>query len=169
MTTQFYSVQNENVMPRPMNVDVQRRLNLYGDYNETFWERFCPEKNQNRRPASEPRFESYKFDILGSNPLNGHIAHDPSVVLHELDQVLNRDAETIALGNMPASIPQVGREYRNQTISLPQNIPEPVVKETNSDLLRRAQSLQTWRTAQGQNMKIQDDPKQYDFWYSLAE
>lgn len=169
MTTQFYSVQNENVMPRPMNVDVQRRLNLYGDYNETFWERYCPEKNQNRRPASEPRFESYKFDILGSNPLNGHIAHDPSVVLHELDQVLNRDAETIALGNMPASIPQVGREYRNQTISLPQNIPEPVVKETNSDLLRRAQSLQTWRTAQGQNMKIQDDPKQYDFWYSLAE
>ena len=94
MTTEFYAVQNEDVMPRPMNVDVQRRLNLYGDYNLTFWERYCPEKNQNRRPASAPQFEGYKFDILGSNPLNGAVAHDPSVVQHELDQVLNRDADT---------------------------------------------------------------------------
>ena len=164
MTTTFYAVENEGVMPRPMNVDVQRRLNLYGDYNETFWERYGPEKNQNRRPASAPQFESYKFDILGSNPLNGAVAHDPSVVQHELDQVLNRDADTIALGNMPGSIPQVGREYRNQTISLPQNIPEPVVKETNSDLLRRAQSLQTWRTAPGKKMGPQDvTPGEYDF------
>jgi hypothetical protein len=147
-----------------MNIDVQRRLNLYGDYNETFWERYCPEKNQNRRPASAPQFEGYKFDILGSNPLNGAVATDPSVVKHELDQVLNRDADTIALGNMPGSIPQVGRDYKNQTISLPQNIPEPVVKETNADLLRRAQNLQTWRTKQGRK-KMEPDvtPGEYDF------
>ena len=164
MTTTFYAVQNEDVMPRPMNVDVQRRLNLYSDYNETFYERYDAEKNQNRRPASEPQFESYKFDVLGSNPLNGAVAHDPSVVQHELDQVLNRNADTIALGNMPGSIPQVGREYRNQTVSLPQNIPEPIVRENNADLLRRAQSLQTWRTAPGQKAEMGGlTPGDYNF------
>ncbi len=151
-------------MPRPMNPDVQKRLNLYGDYNLTFWERYDAEKNQNRRPVSAPQFESYKFDVLGSNPLNGAVAHDPSVVQHELDQVLNRDADTIALGNMIGSIPQVGREFRNQTISLPQNIPEPVVRETNSDLLRRAQNLQTWRTAPGSKAEMGDvTPGDYNF------
>jgi hypothetical protein len=146
MTTTFFAVENRGVMARPVNNPVSKRLNLFGTYNETFYERYCPEKNQNRTPASVPLKEQLLFNIMGSNPLNGATASNASVVKKELDQVLNRNADTIALGNMPGSIPQVGRDFKNQTISLPQNIPEPVVKISNKGLFREAQSLQTWRT-----------------------
>tara|TARA_R110000803_G_scaffold23078_6_gene56916 strand:+ start:3687 stop:4133 length:447 start_codon:yes stop_codon:yes gene_type:complete len=145
MTTTFVSVENENVQPRPMNFEVSKRLNLYGTYNETFWERYAPEKNQNKTPASAPEKERLLFDILGSNPLNGAVAEEDAGVYKELDQVLNRNAN-IQQGDTLRSLPQVGREFINQTISLPQNIPEPVVNSTNTALRQEARSLQTWRT-----------------------
>ena len=144
MTTFNVAVENSQVFPRPHNSDVSNRLNLYGEYNDTFYERWEPGTNNNRT-VPQPRKHALMFNVLGSNPLNGAIARNPAVVKHELEQTLNRDPENVALGAVPESIPQVGRDYRNQLMSLPQHVPEKVYKPNNAEFLRAAQSQQTRR------------------------
>ncbi len=144
MSIQVGLQNSQNVPARPLDAARSERLNLYGTYNDTFYEYFSNEKNANRK-VIQPTLLPYNFNVLGGNPLNGLITTNPAVVQKDLNQTLNTDPLNTALGNMTSTIPQVGREYTNMTTSYPQHTPGKVYIPSNSESLQVARTVQTRR------------------------
>jgi len=123
------AVQNAAVEERKLDPTASQQLNIYSTMNHTFGE--FGGREGYAGAVTGPTAAPLAFSVLGTNPINNSVAPvDPGVVSSRRNVTSNLEVDT-AMGDVVRQVPQVGRGYRNQTMSLPYNLPQRRLEVTN--------------------------------------